>query len=156
MPRTVVKILIGSAVAMVALIILSGVAGYAIGYFFADDPDAMARFEAAVAPVVLGVLGVGLMSAALWTAVLWMRSIDEAAREAHKSAWFWGGSTGMMLGGIAIILSFLPQASEWRLPFTFFDRDDPAIHAAIGAYAMMLLMLVGYGVAWAWWWWKRR
>lgn len=105
---------------------------------------------------VTGVYAVGMMAGAMWVGAAWMRSIDEAAREAHKSAWFWGGLAGMSVGGFAIILSLLPQASSWRLPFTFFGREDPAIHAAIGAYAMQLLMVLGYTVAWAWWWWKRR
>jgi len=156
MTRTVKRILIGSACVSVVGVLLSYVAGYAVGHFFSDDPEGMARFEATVGPVVLGVGGVAIMGGALWTAVAWMRSIDEAAREAHKSAWFWGGLAGMSLGGVAIILSLLPQASSWRLPFTFFGRDDPAIHAAIGAYAMLLLMALGYSVAWVWWWWKRR
>jgi hypothetical protein len=156
MTRTVKRILIGSACVFVVGFLLSYLAGNAVGHFFSDDSEGMARFEAAVGPFVLGVGGVFIMGGGLWAAVAWMRSIDEAAREAHKSAWFWGGLAGMSVGGFAIILSLLPQASSWRLPFTFFGREDPAIHAAIGAYAMQLLMVLGYTVAWAWWWWKRR
>ena len=35
---------------------------------------------------------------------------DEAAREAHKAAWYWGGSGGMAVGGVLICLATLPQA----------------------------------------------
>jgi hypothetical protein len=155
-PRTVVKILIGLACFLAAAFVLAFGSGYAVGYFYSDDAEAMAWLTNVGAPIVLGLIGLVLMVGALWLGAIWMRSIDEAAREAHKSAWFWGGSAGMATGGLAIILSFLPQAANWPFPFTFFDRQDPAAYAAGGAYAMMVLMLIGYCVAWAWWWWKRR
>ena len=40
------------------------------------------------------------------------RDASEAAQEAHKWAWFWGGSSGMAVGGVFVILaSNTPTAS---------------------------------------------
>ncbi len=49
-----------------------------------------------------GALGVALMLAlvlalGLLGAVSYWRRLDEAAREAHKFAWYWGGSVGVEL-----------------------------------------------------------
>ena len=88
--------------------------------------------------------------------VAWMRSIDEAAREAHKSAWFWGGCGGMAVGGVFFILASIPPAAALEIPSWFSGRTDPAAYAATGGGALALLMVVGYTLAWAWWWWKRR
>ena len=79
---------------------------------------------------------------------------DEAAREAHKSAWYWGGTAGMAVGGVAMVLSRLPQAASIRIP-TLGD-PTPAGYAATGAMMMLCLMLLGYTLAWAWWWLARR
>jgi hypothetical protein len=55
-----------------------------------------------------------------------------------------------------LMMAVLPQTADWRLPDWFFGRTDPMAYAAMGAWALISLMLLGYGVAWAWWWWKRR
>ena len=104
--------------------------------------------------VAMGAVTVILMAGALWVGALWMRSIDEAAREAHKSAWYWGGTAGMAVGGVAMVLSRLPQAASIRIP-TLGD-PTPAGYAATGAMMMLGLMLLGYTLAWAWWWLARR
>ncbi|MNE97170.1 hypothetical protein D3C80_1954760 [compost metagenome] len=85
-----------------------------------------------------------------------MSSIDEAAQEAHKWAWFWGGSSGMAVGGVLVIMASLPQSAMIQIPAWYSDRTDPAAYAATGAFAMLTLMLIGYTVAWAWWWLGRR
>lgn len=99
----------------------------------------------------------GIMALAMVVGWAWMRTLDEAAREAHKAAWYWGGSAGMSVAGIAIILATMPWAADYD-PAPFFDgRTDPAAWMATGALASMILMLVGYGVVWAWWWlWRGR
>ena len=96
------------------------------------------------------------MVGAMAISVVWMRSIDEAAREAHKSAWFWGGCGGMSVGGVFFILASIPQTATIKIPTWFQGRADPVAYAATGAGAIVLLMVVGYTLAWAWWWWKRR
>jgi hypothetical protein len=39
--------------------------------------------------IVAGSVGLA-MAAALWVCTRWWRSLDEAAQEAHKWAWWWG------------------------------------------------------------------
>lgn len=155
MPRTVKKILFGLG----CFVLLTFAAGLATGYL-----SARLEQNGSGGPLINGVLLTTLcalaagvvMVGAIWSGVVWMRSIDEAAQEAHKSAWFWGGSIGAAVGGFAVILSFLPPSVVVLPAFSFFDRTDPVGYMASGAYAMLLLMMAGYGVAWAWWWWKRR
>jgi hypothetical protein len=104
---------------------------------------------------ILGPFAVVAMIGAYGVGVAWMRSIDEAAREAHKSAWYWGGTAGMAVGGVPLILSSLPQATAIDLP-VLYGQASPAAYAATGAFAMMMLMLIGYMVVWTWWWLRRR
>ena len=85
-----------------------------------------------------------------------MARIDEAAREAHKASWFYGGSGGLAVGGVFIILASTPPAARLTLPAWFDGRTDPAAYAATGAVGLMALMLIGYGVVWGWWWLARR
>lgn len=85
----------------------------------------------------------------------WMRSIDEAAQEAHKWSWYWGGSAGMAVGMVAFIISMMPITAKWQPP-VLFERTDPVAYMSLGAVALLALMMAGYGVAWVWWWWSRR
>lgn len=86
---------------------------------------------------------------------LWMRSIDEAAQEAHKWSWYWGGSVGMAVGMVGLIVAMMPAVANWQPP-SLFERTDPVAYMASGAFAMLGLMTLGYAVAWLWWWWSRR
>jgi hypothetical protein len=140
-------------VGLLAMTVLAAVAGGMIGYLSARgavvDEDRIALW------LVIGV-AVVLMIGAMAVTIGWMRSIDEAAREAHKSAWFWGGCGGMAVGGVLIIVASVPQAAAFRIPEGLAVRSDPAALMALGAAALGLLMTAGYTLAWAWWWWRRR
>jgi hypothetical protein len=79
------------------------------------------------------------------------RGIDEAAREAQKSAWFWGGSIAAGLAALVLINN----------PFGVLDLIIPADadRASLlrhGAFIMAFSQFAGFFVAWAWWWWRRR
>ena len=106
--------------------------------------------------LIIGAMAVLMMSLSLWLGAAWMQRIDEAAREAHKAAWFWGGSGGMAVGGIFVILASSPPAERLILPSWFAGRTDPAAYAATGAVAILALMLIGYGLVWGWWWLRRQ
>lgn len=139
-----------SILGLVVLLVLMFGVGIAVGFLSARgvvNPD-----DAIV--TVMTVFAVVLMLGSMAVGVAWMRSIDEAAREAHKAAWFWGGSAGMAVGGVGIILASLPQAQTLQL-VSHGARTDPAALMAAGAFGMMLLMLLGYTVVWAWWWFAR-
>lgn len=147
--RKLIFLLVGSFVGIMALGFLAGVAaGYWSAHTGGSQDTAM-------------VWGMGgfvtlAMVIAMVVSVIWMRSIDEAAREAHKAAWFWGGTGGMSVGMIAIVLASLPPAERFVFPSWFDGRTDPAAYAATGAFGILFLMLIGYAVVWAWWWLARR
>ena len=152
MAKGLKSVFLWSGLGLLVLIALVFIGGAAVGYFAAEgsvDPD---RGMVWVMGAFLTLLMVGSMAAG----VAWMRSIDEAAQEAHKWAWYWGGSGGMAVGGVLICLATLPQAASIQIPSWLDGRTDPAAYATTGAFGMMLLMLIGYIVAWAWWWLRRR
>lgn len=89
---------------------------------------------------------------ALQQCLLWWRTVDEAAREAHKFAWYWGGSVGLgAAAGVATIFLHKPQVLQ-QLPLA---ADGSAMFAA-GVFACVAFQTLGYAVAWAGWWLKRR
>lgn len=81
----------------------------------------------------------------VWGTTPWWRRIDEAAREAHKSAFFWGGSFAI---GLALFLGAIElsvdQAGRGQLPEWF-----------LGAIFAIVLQVLGYGLFWVVWWLRR-
>lgn len=77
------------------------------------------------------------------------RSIDEAAREAQKWAWFWGGSLGMGVGLVATTLGPIGLADS-------FAGASPAKLMAYGGMTVAMAQLIGFLGAWAYWWSARR
>ena len=136
-----------------AFLALVFVVGVVVGYLSVRG----AAFDAErVVLWLAGLIAVGAMTGAMAITIAWMRAIDEAAREAHKSAWFWGGCGGMAVGGVLVILASIPQAASFDVSGWGLTRSDPAAWMALGASALALLMVAGYSLAWAWWWWRRR
>jgi hypothetical protein len=153
MPKGLKQVALYALVGLIALGLVSYAAGWIVGYQEARG----ARVDAGqVLFWIAGAVAVASMIGAMVISVAWMRSIDEAAREAHKSAWFWGGCGGMAVGGVFFILASLPPAADIQIPAWFSGRTDPVAYAATGGAALALLMTAGYTLAWAWWWWKRR
>ncbi|NEX93016.1 hypothetical protein [Caulobacter sp. 17J65-9] len=101
----------------------------------------------------LALVAAGVAGLSLKYCVQWWRTVDEAAREAHKFAWYWGGSLGLgVAGGLAIVLQRTPSTPL---------RDLAPLHGdaglfATGVLACIVCQSVGYGVAWAGWWLARR
>ena len=97
-------------------------------------------------------LAIGLAAAipALWFGCNYWRSLDEAAREAQKSGWFWGGSLGLALGFIS--LGLWPRTLARLVPP---DASDERL-MLLGGAVVMTAQLVGFFLAWALWWWRRR
>ncbi len=152
MNKTVAKILIWSAVVGVVVFAAAFGLGYYDGYREAHSPGSGQR---SIGPFLSLLLIGGAMGVGMWVSVLWMRSIDEAAREAHKSAWFWGGTAGMAVGFTLILMAML---SGMELPNLsgLWGRSDPVAYLALGAFAMTLIMTAGYTIAWGVWWLRRR
>jgi hypothetical protein len=124
--------LIGLAVVAAALVAVKRLTGV--------DLPPWARFA-----ILLAVFVIAIGSTWRWWSVL-----DEVAREAHKFAWYWGGSVGMAVAGIVMVLvDGRHIATPDFLPGQHGDFTT-------GALTVMLAQIVGYLVAWAGWWWTRR
>jgi hypothetical protein len=95
-----------------------------------------------------------MMVPSILYSIFWWREVDEAVKEAHKSAWFWGGSSGISMGfiGLAINRYFMLHLDVW------FSKTFYLEHAPFEAGFLMALfmMTIGYGIAWVYWWMKRR
>jgi hypothetical protein len=111
--------------------------------------------------LAVSVLGTG--TAVVLTVLHWKR-LDEPAREAHKWAWFWGGSIGFALGAIGASLVFaIPGLGVWleQTASTAAQRSHgkfPATSFAVffGIGAVAVVTLVCHVSAWLYWWSKRR
>lgn len=91
-----------------------------------------------------------LVLAIFGSSVVYWRNIDEAAREAHKFAWFWGGVAGMMA-----MLPITVATSTERL-VAMFGQHSPAEWAIGGMMALLIAQMAGYGLVWAGWWLRQR
>lgn len=99
--------------------------------------------------VLVTAFGIGF-AACIW----WWSRLDEAAREAHKWAWWWGGSAGMALGGV-VLLSVVSVMRDGRVPAPLAAMaPDDLLY--VGALGMILCQVLGYTVAWIAWWLRRR
>lgn len=101
-------------------------------------------------PVILSLGGIAVLALMSWTMVIYWRNVDEAAREAHKFAWFWGGSGGLML-----IPPIAPLISTALLE-SWFGPHTPYEWALGGVIAVLTLEIGCYGLAWIGWWLVRR
>ncbi|MEN5144926.1 hypothetical protein [Brevundimonas diminuta] len=102
-------------------------------------------------------IGVALLAAGLAVFIAlhtlyWWRALDEAAKEAHKWAWWWGGNLGLVGGGAGVIIA---AASGVELLPAALPHTDAAL-IALGVIAVFTAQAVGYGVAWCGWWIARR
>jgi hypothetical protein len=124
------------------LLILSLVALIFVGQFFGaidygGDTPAFAPWLVAVVLIVSGVI----------TLLMWRR-LDEAAREAHKWAWYWGGSAGL----VAVLALFLLGDRGFDIVASLGLTNS----FESGIKAVLLLEVVSYLLAWAYWWLRRR
>jgi len=153
MARGLKRVALYSLLGFLALTGLTFTVGMVVGYLSASGAEVATD---RVLMSLTGAVAVVSMAGAMVITVAWMRAIDEAAREAHKSAWFWGGCGGMAVGGALVIVASTPAAAAFELPAGLGFRSDPAALMALGAAALALLMVAGYTLAWVWWWWRRR
>jgi hypothetical protein len=132
----------GAFAARMGVAALIGLVAGIGGGVFGDWPGAVGlALTALVSLVAMG----GCLLVCLW----WWRGIDEAAREAHKWAWWWGGCTGMAIGGVILMTAL----SREDIPLG--DLAGSEI-LALGMALMLTCQIIGYGVAWLVWWAQRR
>lgn len=84
-----------------------------------------------------------------WACATYWRRMDEVQKEAHKFAWYWGGSAGLALAAAAMVIV---QRIGIGLPAS----ADPADMIALGITICMLCQFAGYLLVWAGWWLVRR
>jgi hypothetical protein len=109
----------------------------------ATQPVAMTIF------IAVGVLV--LCPAIIVLSIMHWRRLDEAAREAHKWAWYWGGSMGLIPGAAIALGEEFSVGLARRLGFV-----EPHELLNFGGLAILVCMLIGYLIAWAvWWLWRR-
>jgi hypothetical protein len=107
-------------------------------------------------------LAFALAAVAAWTWAgvftwLYWRKLDEAAKEAQKFAWFFGGLLGVAVTAPVIVYLRLTGA-----PFlTAMTADlawhgQPGVYVALGWISLALAEVLGFLLVWAGWWWARR
>ncbi|MDR7230010.1 hypothetical protein J2X45_001091 [Caulobacter sp. BE264] len=99
------------------------------------------------------VLGYALLAMAplmIVASVIYWRNIDEAAREAHKFAWFWGGSGSLVLAAPLAML-----VGDARLT-ALAGQHSPSEWFAIGVFSLLVFQLTAYVLVWAVWWIRQR
>ena len=106
--------------------------------------------EAALSPPLRALAILSLVPVLGLACLLYWRRIDEAAREAHKFAWYWGGSLGLAIASAVMVI-----VQRSNLPFL--PTDMPAGElVAFGITLCMVAQVLCYGVVWVWWWLARR
>lgn len=132
--------------AMLGLIVLLGFVGGLGSGLLAERPGSAAFWATVIFTCVL-------MAVVLGVSFWWWRRLDEAAREAHKWAWYWGGSTGMLIG-LVLMIVLTTRPADIVIPAPL--GETPAELVGAGMLAILGFQFVGYGLAWAWWWLGRR
>ena len=142
--RSVAKFLLWGVMAVVVIFVTMVAAAFAAakGVISLDHAYRFAILAVVAPRVVVGA----------WISIAWMRRLDEAAQEAHKSAWFWGGNAGIGIG--FAIMAVAPHFGLDLGPETY--DQVPVSPYYFGALMLMGFAVAGYGIAWALWWLKRR
>lgn len=110
------------------------------------------QFNGPIAWAVSAVLGLLGLVGGVWAMRLMLRywrGLDELARDAHKTAWFWGGSLGTLIVWVPLSIAFAVEMNGKSI--------DPALTGAyLGALALFGAQIVGYGLFWAGFWLRNR
>ena len=120
----------------------------AIGVWDARIPEDQEQPWALTLFIIAGGLA-GLPVLLIFTRRYWIR-LDEAAKEAQKWAFYWGGSVGMGLG-LGLVLTGDAVGLARRLGF---HGEEGML--AFGALMVAGFQLVGFLVGWGWWWFRKR
>ena len=137
------------ASAMVGMVVGTLILGLVVGLgtaFLSEMPGQLGLILTAL------LLALG-MAGAIWLSMGWWRRVDEAAREAHKWSWFWGGSCGMAVGFVCLLTVSMRGAD---LPLPTWLGTTPQDLLVSGMMAILFFQIIGYTLAWAWWWLGRR
>lgn len=107
----------------------------------------------------LAVGAIVLLWLVAFTMYAWAR-LDETSREAHKFAWFWGGTLAMvaiMLVAVGAVAS--PIIGEPIAAFVASQAKSAATPEAgffVGVFSAAVIQVLGYGLVWTCWWLSKR
>jgi hypothetical protein len=147
-PPSLRTLTIGAVAIGVLICFLSGVY---FGYTQADTPAPNISFPTGWKGTLI--LAALFAVASLLTVAYW-RGLDEAAKEAHKWAWWWGGSFAILPPLIALPL-LAPTIDKVVLP-AILQPSGPFAWLTVGILTLLVLQMTGYLIAWAFWWFWRR
>ena len=99
------------------------------------------------------VLMVAALVASVWIMRIYWRALDEAAKEAQKHAWLWGGSFGL---AVALVLVLLAARDVLGFGLLLPADAEPGRALIRGATITAGGQMAGFALAWALWWWRRR
>lgn len=99
---------------------------------------------------LLAIGAVLLIGGLIWVSLIYWRLLDEAAKEAHKFAWFWGGCGALLLTVPAMLLV------DTRTLEALFGPREPDYWLVAGMQGVVLAQIIGYALAWSGWWLVRR
>jgi hypothetical protein len=112
---------------------------------------------AANAPMIVVLIAIPWV---MGCALMAWRVTDEPAREAHKFAWWWGGSAGLVLALVSSLFIGRENAiADYALASLSAGRPDwPEGSLAFlgGLMFAATAQMVGYCLVWAGWWAARR
>lgn len=132
-----------------AYILVSLVIGTWGGYKIATGEDIIRELLLAIN--LLGVLSCVL---GLPLAIQWWKKIDEASKEAHKIAWFFGGSIGIFISMLLAVLNILFDGAVLNgLAAGIRGAQNYAFE--LGITTCLTFAGLGYMIYWAIWWKQR-
>lgn len=135
--------------AITALVIVALLLGGVVGYDSASGGGLIKNNPALVQAITFVI-----MALTFAFSLLWWNAIDEAQREAHKWAWYWGGSCGLLVVVPAFVLSHL-YGDAFAEPFLqAVGYEDRAFEG--GILTGLFPPVIGYVIAWGVWWLRHR
>ena len=105
-------------------------------------------------PVGTAVVMTAMIAFVLWGTLHYWRRLDEAAKEAHKFAWYWGGTAGLMVAFVAFIA--LTANGGDLIGAGLGGRISPKAFVELGVIGVLVPQMIGYVVAWVGWWIAKR
>ncbi|MDB5470744.1 MAG: hypothetical protein JWR84_2304 [Caulobacter sp.] len=88
-----------------------------------------------------------------WFAWKWWQAIDEAAREAHKTGWYWGGTAGLLISLVLFTGLHFADPAVSLARYAMIEGDAGLILTGIAV--TITAQLIGYGLVWSGWWFLR-
>jgi hypothetical protein len=86
---------------------------------------------------------------------VYMRGLDEVAWVAKKQAWYWGGSTAMLIAWllIPVFTPLLSGVADWLASWESKTEMTPY---QTGALYIVVAQVIGSTIWWAIWWVRKR